>query len=96
MSFYDDVHNYYEKLVTEEVIRQQLHQMYDSNLLADLCCTALNQLPPRYIRSDVDMAFYLSINEAEQMQNRAAAAIEVARSLISQRGTDAEYRQTPR
>ena len=96
MALFDDVHNYYEKLVTEEIIRQQLHHVYDNGTVADLCCTALNQLPPRYIRSDVDMAFYLSINEAEQMQGKAAAAIEVARSLIAKRGSDAEYRQTPR
>ncbi|MFY8272672.1 late competence development ComFB family protein [Pseudoalteromonas sp. SSDWG2] len=96
MIFFEDVHNYYEKLVAEEIGRQQLYQVYDNNTLADICCAALSQLPPRYIRSDVDMAFYLSSDDASMMQDKVAAAIEVARGLISRRGTDAEYRQTPR
>src|SRR4249920_2893166 len=29
------------------------------DLLADVACVALNRMPPRYIRHEVDMTFYL-------------------------------------
>ncbi|MCG7545143.1 late competence development ComFB family protein [Pseudoalteromonas sp. MM17-2] len=96
MKLHDDVHNYYEKLVLEEIDHQQLQHMYDSDTLADLCCTVLNQLPPRYIRFDVDMAFYLSTAEAEQMQEKVEAAVKVALSLIAKRGSHAQTREQSR
>ncbi|WP_105190829.1 late competence development ComFB family protein [Pseudoalteromonas sp. T1lg48] len=96
MKLHDDVHNYYEKLVVEEIAQQQLQHHYDEDTLADLSCTVLNQLPSRYIRSDVDMLFYLSSEEAAHMRLQVQAAIQVARGLIAKRGTHGEFRQAPR
>lgn len=92
MKLHDDVHNYYEKMMLEELEKQQLHQVYDEDVMADFCCTVLNQLPARYIRFDVDMAFYLSSTERLEMQQRIVDAIEVARALIAKRGTSSETR----
>ena len=32
-------------------------------MLADVACVALNRLPARYVRHDVDMVFYLTEQE---------------------------------
>jgi hypothetical protein len=34
-------------------------------MLADVACVALNRLPARYVRHDVDMMFYLTEQERQ-------------------------------
>ena len=53
--------------------------------MADFCCTILNQLPARYIRYDVDMAFYLPQHERIQMEQRVNIAIDVAISQVAKK-----------
>ena len=48
----------------------------EAAILADVACVALNRLPPRYIRHDVDYSFYLT--ERERAQNEAAINEAVA------------------
>ena len=67
----DDIHNFYEKIVLEEIEKRKLNERYNDDVMADFCCTVLNQLPPRYIRYDVDMAFYLTQTDRLDMQQRA-------------------------
>ena len=45
MRLHDDIHNYYEKIVVEEIIKRKLDEKYDDDVMADFCCTVLNQLP---------------------------------------------------
>lgn len=87
MKLHEDIHNYYEKLVLEELQEQKLYTLYDNDTLADFCCTVLNQLPCRYIRYEVDMAFYLPESERSEMVVKVKAAIEVAKELVAKRGT---------
>ncbi len=82
---HDDIHNYYEKIVIEEIIKRQLEKSYNEDVMADFCCTVLNQLPARYIRYDVDMEFYLPQVERIQMQERVNTAIDVAISQIAKK-----------
>ncbi len=56
MKLDDDIHNYYEHLVLQRVTELGLDSTKSPDYLADLCCLALNQVPPRYIRYEVDMA----------------------------------------
>jgi len=63
MKLDDDIHNYYEHLVLERISKLGLETTKSPDYLADLCCLALNQVPPRYIRYEVDMAFYLPQSE---------------------------------
>ena len=63
MKLDDDIHNYYEHLVLERINKLGLDGSKSPDYLADLCCLALNQVPPRYIRYEVDMAFYMSPDE---------------------------------
>ncbi|CAI87050.1 late competence development ComFB family protein [Pseudoalteromonas translucida] len=85
MQLHEDIHNYYEKFVLEEIINRKLNEQYTDDVMADFCCTVLNQLPARYIRSDVDMAYYLSQTERMHMQQRVQTAIDVAISQIAKK-----------
>ena len=44
MRLHDDIHNYYEKIVVEEIIKRKLDEKYDDDVMADFCCTVLNPL----------------------------------------------------
>jgi len=78
----DSVHNYYERMVVSLLYRQLGDE--DMNFLADVACVALNHLPPRYIRHDVDMSFYLSPHESQEMENKVAEAIKHAIEHVRQ------------
>ena len=65
---FDNINNYFEKLVFDE-IQNKLHANKldnDEDYLADIACVALNQLPSRYVRHNVDMVFYMTLDEREQ------------------------------
>ncbi|MEE2024582.1 MULTISPECIES: late competence development ComFB family protein [Alkalimonas] len=83
MTMNDDIHNYYEKLVLEYISAQGLDIDKDQDYLADLCCIILNQLPPRYIRYEVDMAFYLPQSERFEMQMKVEEAVRKAVEFLS-------------
>ncbi|WP_158968310.1 late competence development ComFB family protein [Paraglaciecola sp. L3A3] len=82
MKLDDDIHNYYEHLVLERIEYLGLNKTKSEDYLADLCCLALNQIPPRYIRFEVDMSFYLPTNERQQMQMNAINAVDKAISFL--------------
>jgi len=46
-------------------------------------CVALNNLPSRYVRHSVDIAFYLTIPERVQMDTLVRNAVEEAFSLVT-------------
>ncbi|MEJ6473539.1 late competence development ComFB family protein [Pseudoalteromonas piscicida] len=85
MKLHDDIHNYYEKLVVDHIVRRNLDKVYDEDVMADFCCTVLNQLPSRYIRYDVDMEFYLPQPEREKMEKAVEVAIEFAVAQIAKK-----------
>jgi hypothetical protein len=69
---FDQVHNYYERLVFEEVARraqEPAHMDYTADMLSDVACLALNRLPARYVRHDVDMMFYLTEQERQAIEH---------------------------
>ena len=82
MKLDDDIHNYYEHLVLEEIAKLKLNTIKTEDYLADLCCLALNQLPPRYIRFEVDMSFYLPQSERQQMEMNAINAVKHASAYL--------------
>ncbi|MDF2179571.1 late competence development ComFB family protein [Aliiglaciecola sp. CAU 1673] len=86
MKLDDDIHNYYEHLVLERIEKLKLAEVKDSDYLADLCCLTLNQVPPRYIRHEVDMAFYISQNERDQMSMNVSNAMDKALKFLDERG----------
>ena len=90
MKLDDDIHNYYEHLVLERINKLGLDGSKSPDYLADLCCLALNQVPPRYIRYEVDMAFYLPQSERNQMEMNVEYAIEKAIKFLDQPKTRKE------
>lgn len=84
MKFSDEIHNYYEALVAEVLdANTELTQSLNEGELADLWCLTLNQLPARYIRHDVDIAYYLSSSEHSEMQKSVNEAVENALARIN-------------
>ena len=87
----DSIHNYYEGLVFTS-IQQKLGARYGNNdYTADIACVALNHLPPRYIRHDVDMAFYLSPNERQEMIDKVEKAVALAIEFVED--SDKQYQE---
>jgi len=86
----DNIHNHYEKLVFDEVLAQQAKA--DNKLseaaLEDVVCVALNNLPARYVRHSVDIAFYLTMPEREQMDKLVRNAVQDAFKLVSKNPHD--------
>lgn len=78
MKISDDIHNYYEKLVVQHFALSKFNEKYDEDFIADLTCVVLNQLPTRYIRHEVDMAFYLPASERFEMETKVKQAISKA------------------
>ena len=75
----DSIHNYFESLVLKELRRRFPDISANSDYIADIACITLNHLPPRYVRHDVDMAFYLSDEDLEAMIKQVMD--EVPRSI---------------
>ena len=83
---FEAVSNYYEKQVYDRIMAE-LGNIYsdDPDFLADIACVALNSLPPRYIRHQVDMAFYMSSKERENMEEIIETAIRNAIDFVRSR-----------
>ena len=88
ISNFEQVHNYYERLVFEEVLRRSADWPgMTPDRLADVACVALNRLPARYVRHDVDLAFYLTEQERNAIELSLAAALDYAFRLVSERAS---------
>ncbi|WP_232744842.1 late competence development ComFB family protein [Thiomicrorhabdus sp. Kp2] len=74
----DSVHNYFERLVFNEIRDNYSDKFEDSNALADMACIALNRIPPRYIRYDIDMSFYMSVEEHIEVEQKVKKAVKKA------------------
>ena len=78
-----DIHNYYEQLVLEKIESLDIEKKHDADYIADLTCLVLNQLRPRYIRFEVDMAFYLPASERQQMEMNVINAIDLSLNYLN-------------
>lgn len=81
----DSVHNYYEHLVFDQILRSNDRASTDGEFLADVACVALNRLPPRYVRHDVDMTFFMTPDELEAVANTVAEAVNAAITYVESR-----------
>ncbi len=82
------VRNHNERAVFDTV--QRLAPQYPGlahapDLLADVACVALNRLPPRYIRHEVDFVFYLSERERSDSDRQLGEAVEYAFGFVQAR-----------
>ena len=82
----DFIHNYYERLVVEAISQQsQRVQQGDRDFLADVACVALNRMPPRYIRHDVDMTFFMSPQDIQEIERKVGQAVSDAIAYVESR-----------
>ncbi len=56
-----------------------------NDLLCDVACVALNRLPPRYIRHEVDFSFYRSEREREKGDRLVGEAVQYAFGFVQAR-----------
>ena len=78
------IKNYYEHLVVDylqtEIVPRYSKQPEDFFL--DVACYALTKLPTRYIRHEIDLAFYMDEKEQATMAAEVKAATEDALKYI--------------
>jgi hypothetical protein len=83
---FEQVHNYYERLVFEAVAGlAESYADFDADNLADVACVALNRLPARYVRHDVDMMFYLTEKERNGIDEALNEALAFAFGFVAKR-----------
>lgn len=75
---FDSVHNYFERLVFNEIKDNYKKCGLDEDKLTDMACLALNEIRPRYIRHDVDMSFFMTPNEHLQFEEQVKMAVRHA------------------
>ena len=78
----ENIHNYYEQLVLNR-LQEIIGQTDDHDFMEDIACVALNQLPARYVRHNVDMVYYLTADEREAMQQQIEKAVTHAIEYVS-------------
>ena len=85
---FTSVRNHNERAVHDAVSREASRYpglSHDAELLADVACVALNRLPPRYIRHEVDFVFYLSERERGESDRQLHDAVEYAFGFVQAR-----------
>jgi hypothetical protein len=85
---FTSVRNHNERAVYEAVAQradQYPGLLHNPELLADVACVALNRLPPRYIRHQVDFVFYLSQSEREGSERLLDEAVDYAFGFVQAR-----------
>ncbi len=77
---FDTLHNFYERLVLKSISDYSLFsdELEDEDFLEDVACVALNKLPAKYVRHDVDLMFYMTPHEHEQLDNTVNNAVKTA------------------
>lgn len=78
---FGSIYNHHERAVFAAVsaATDRYPQLNEGDLLIDVACVALNRLPPRYIRHEVDFSFYLS--DRERIDNERAITEAVAHAF---------------
>lgn len=74
------IYNYYEQMVCSEIMKvmENPDQPLSSDDFEDIACIALNQLPARYVRHGVDVAYYLANEEMASICLAVADAVKSA------------------
>ena len=78
-------HNFYERLVVDHILTIEADKADDLDYISNVACVALNHLPPRYIRSDVDMTLYMSPKECQEIELKVSRAVKNAIIFVNER-----------
>lgn len=83
---FEQVHNFYERMVFGEIaVRASKYPEFTPDMFADVACVALNRLPPRYVRHDVDMMFYLTEQERRAIELSMDEVLQFAFGYVAER-----------
>lgn len=79
-----DIHNYYEHLVIDYMQTRVIPRLPErsNDFFLDVACYALTKLPARYMRHEIDMAFYLEPAERRAMMDEVEKTVEDAVKYI--------------
>lgn len=85
------LYNYYEHLVFDYISLTlvEKYPQQDEEFFLDVACYSLTRLPSRYIRHEIDMAYYLAPGEQEEMDQRVRKTVDDAAVFIYERGQKA-------
>ena len=77
---FTSIHNFYEHLVIDYLQVEILpkHTEQPTDFFLDIACFALSKLPSRYMRHEIDMAFYLESEERAQMMDEVKKTVDEA------------------
>lgn len=85
-SDFGTLYNHHERDVFEQIrTAAPRFPHMDADLLSDVACVALNRLPPRYIRHEVDFAFYLTDRERIDNERSISEAVNFAFEFVQAR-----------
>jgi hypothetical protein len=84
---FDTIQNHMEVAVMDQVKQraEQFPHLRSQGLMADIACVALNRLPPRYIRHQIDFSFYMTEKERSETANAVNEAVEFAVGFVQAR-----------
>lgn len=83
---FTSLHNYHERQVFDLV--QDLATSYpllSEDHHPDVACVALNRLPPRYIRHQVDLVFHMTEKERKENEQLVREAVVFAFEFVQAR-----------
>ncbi len=83
---FTSIHNYYEHLVTDylQTVVMPGQKNKPADFFLDVACYALSKLPSRYMRHEIDMAFYMEQDERIQMVDDVKKAVDDAVGYITE------------
>jgi Late competence development protein ComFB len=85
---FSSIRNFHERSVCEAVTAAATRYpgvQGSGDLLADVACVALNRMQPRYMRHEVDFAFYQSDRERSETERQLSEAVEFAFGFVQAR-----------
>jgi predicted nucleic acid-binding protein len=87
MTDFSSLYNHHEREVFAAVAETapQFPTISSNDLLVDVACVALNRLPPRYIRHEVDFSFYLTEHERLEIDAAISEAVTYAFNFVQAR-----------
>lgn len=82
---FSSIHNYYEHLVEHYILDNVIPKHPDKNeeFFLDIACYALTKLPTRYMRHEVDLAFYMSEKERSKIKKEVEKSVNDAVRYIN-------------
>ena len=87
---FESIHNYYEQLVLRAIqdLPESANLSESDDFVSDIACVALNQLPTRYVRHNVDMVFYMTAEERLKIEQDVKKAVAFALDYVSKHASE--------